>query len=209
MKTLIFDLDGTILDTLPDLRNALNFALTQYELPLVDEDFVRKAMGNGMRTLVKRCVPVGTPAPLLTEIYETFRVRYVAHFADETKPFPGIKEMLIKVKRDHFCVVVSNKDHILTKRLINRFFPHLFNVVQGSYRDKPKKPHPYLIKKVLKENNIKRGDCLYIGDSEIDKESALKAKVRYKLVNYGYRTKEELAKTCPEDTSINSALDLY
>lgn len=208
MKTLIFDLDGTILDTLPDLRNAVNFALKQYELPLVDLDFIRKAVGNGTQALIKKCVPFGTSSVLLKEIFETFRVYYATHLYEETKPIPGIKEMLIKNKQDYYYVVVSNKDHDLTKRLINRFFPYLFNAVQGSYLNQPKKPHPYLIEKVLKENDIKREDCLYIGDSEVDRETAINAKIKYILVNYGYRSQDELAITCPKDTSINSIAEL-
>lgn len=209
MKTIIFDLDGTILDTLPDLKTAVNFALAQYELPPVSLEYVRKAVGNGTQMLVRRCIPKGTPETLYNEIFETFRVYYAAHAFEETKPYPGIKEVLIRLKADHQLAVISNKDNDLAKRIITRFFPYLFDIVQGSYLDQPKKPHPYLIEKVLRENNIKREECLFIGDSEVDKETATNANIKFKLVNYGYRTKEELLNTCPKDTSIDSIPALF
>lgn len=104
--------------------------------------------------------------------------------------------------------VVSNKDHDLTTQLIKKEFNNLFDIVQGSYSDKPKKPNPYLINKILNENNINKEECLYVGDTNIDKESATNARLKYLLVNYGYRTKEELQKMCPEDTTVSSVFEL-
>ena len=144
--------------------------LWRNELPPVSLEYVRKAVGNGTRMLVRRCIPKGTPETLYNEIFETFRVYYAAHAFEETKPYPGIKEVLIRLKADHQLAVISNKDNDLAKRIITRFFPYLFDIVQGSYLDKPKKPHPYLIEKVLRENNIKREECLFIGDSEVAKK---------------------------------------
>ena len=208
MKTVIFDLDGTILDTLEDLKNAVNHALNFYNLPEKDREFVRKAIGNGTTVLIKRCTPEGLSEPERKLVFDTFKKYYLKHYADYTKPYPGIKEMLTKLKGIVRLVVVSNKDHDLTNKIITKEFPGLFDVIQGSYLDHPKKPDPYLINKIIKENKIKDG-CLYIGDTNVDKESAINAGLDYLLVNYGYRTKAELEKMCPEDTTISTIDELY
>ena len=208
MKTVIFDLDGTILDTLEDLKNAVNHALNFYNLPEKDREFVRKAIGNGTTVLIKRCTPEGLSESKRKLVFDTFKKYYLEHYADYTKPYPGIKEMLTKLKGIVRLVVVSNKDHDLTNKIITKEFPGLFDVIQGSYLDHPKKPDPYLINKIIKENKIKDG-CLYIGDTNVDKESAINAGLDYLLVNYGYRTKAELEKMCPEDTTISTIDELY
>lgn len=207
MKTVIFDLDGTILDTLKDLQNAVNHALIHYHLPQKDLEFVRKAIGNGTTILIKRCTP-----PDITnrdEVFNKFKSYYLEHYADFTHPYVGIKEMLLKLKDKVRLAVVSNKDHDLTQKIITKEFPGIFDIVQGSYLDHPKKPDPYLIDKIIKENNLSREEILYVGDTNVDKESALNAGLKYLLVNYGYRTKEELEKMCPMDTSISDVDTLY
>ena len=209
MKTLIFDLDGTILDTLQDLKNAVNHGLNFYNLPEKDLEFVRKAIGNGTTVLIKRCTPSSLNDDERLKVFNVFKTYYLEHYADYTKPYPGIKELLEKLHDKVRLAVVSNKDNDLTNKIIRKEFGNLFDIVQGSYLDHPKKPDPYLINKIIKENNINKEDCLYIGDTNIDKESATNAGLPYLLVNYGYRTKEELEKMCPEDTTISTVDELY
>lgn len=209
MKTLIFDLDGTILDTLQDLKNAVNHGLNFYNLPEKDLEFVRKAIGNGTTVLIKRCTPSSLNDDERLKVFNVFKTYYLEHYADYTKPYPGIKELLEKLHDKVRLAVVSNKDNDLTNKIIKKEFANLFDIVQGSYLDHPKKPDPYLINKIIKENNINKEDCLYIGDTNIDKESATNAGLPYLLVNYGYRTKEELEKMCPEDTTISTVDELY
>ena len=208
MKTIIFDLDGTILDTLEDLKNAVNYGLFSYDLPVMCTEFVRKAIGNGTQVLIKRCTPESLDDEKRKEVFNTFKSYYLEHYADCTKPYPGIKELLMALKGKCLLVVVSNKDNDLTQKLINKEFPELFDVIQGSYFDKPKKPDLYLINKIIKENNINKEDCLYIGDTNVDKESADNAGLKYRLVSYGYRTKEELKKICPNDIPFDSVNEL-
>ena len=211
MKYIIFDLDGTILDTLQDLTNAVNHGLKSFKLPLKDLDFVRLAIGNGTKVLIKRCTPCDISEEERSMVFNTFKDYYFKHFTDNTKPYPGIYEMLLKLKETNNVklAVLSNKDDDLTKQLIEKEFPRVFDIIQGSYIDKPRKPDPYLINKILKENNIDIKDCLYIGDTNVDKETANAGSLEYRLVNYGYRTKEELEKMCPNDTSISSVEELY
>ena len=209
MKTVIFDLDGTILDTLQDLKNAVNHGLNFYNLPEKDLDFVRKAIGNGTTILIQRCTPSSLKDEERLAVFNVFKSYYLEHYADCTKPYPGVKEMLEKLHDKVRLAVVSNKDNDLTNKIIRKEFGDLFDVVQGSYLNHPKKPDPYLINKIIKENNINKEECLYIGDTNVDKESATNAGLPYLLVNYGYRTKEELEKMCPKDTTISTVEELY
>ena len=209
MKTIIFDLDGTVLNTLIDLKNAVNHGLKTRNLPEKDLEFVRKAIGNGTQVLIKRCTPEYLTDEERTLVFDSFKKYYLEHYDDYTRPYEGIKEMLKSLKGKVKLALVSNKDDDLTQKLINKEFDGLFDIVQGSYFDQPKKPNPYLINKIVRENNLNKNDCLYVGDTNIDKESADNAELKYKLVNYGYRTKEELEKMCPNDTSISSVQELH
>ena len=209
MKTVVFDLDGTILDTLQDLKNAVNHGLNFYNLPEKDLEFVRKAIGNGTTVLIQRCTPSSISESERNAVFNEFKSYYLAHYADYTKPYPGIKEMLERLYGQVRLAVVSNKDNDLTSKIIRKEFGNLFDIIQGSYLNHPKKPDPYLINKIIKENNINKEDCLYVGDTNVDKESATNVGLPYLLVNYGYRTKEELEKTCPEDTTISTVNELY
>jgi phosphoglycolate phosphatase len=209
MKTIIFDLDGTILNTLVDLKNAVNHGLKTRNLPEKGLEFVRTAIGNGTQVLIKRCCPEDISEEERAIVFTNFKNYYLEHYDDFTRPYPGIVEMLKKLKEQVHLGVVSNKDHDLVIKIINKEFTGLFDIIQGSYFDKPKKPNPYLIDKIIKENNLDKTDCLYVGDTNIDKESATNAGLEYLLVNYGYRTKEELEKMCPNDTSISSVDELY
>ena len=209
MKTVIFDLDGTILDTLQDLKNAVNHGLNFYNLPEKDLEFVRKAIGNGTTVLIQRCTPSSISESERNAVFNEFKSYYLTHYADYTKPYPGIKEMLERLYGQVRLAVVSNKDNDLTNKIIRKEFGNLFDIIQGSYLDYPKKPDPYLINKIIKENNINKEDCIYVGDTNVDKESATNVGLPYLLVNYGYRTKEELEKMCPEDTTISTVNELY
>ena len=209
MKTVVFDLDGTILDTLQDLKNAVNHGLNFYNLPEKDLEFVRKAIGNGTTVLIQRCTPSSLNDNERLAVFNEFKAYYLAHYADYTKPYPGIKELLEKLHNKVRLAVVSNKDNDLTNKIIKKEFGNLFDIIQGSYLDHPKKPDPYLINKIIKENNINKEECLYVGDTNVDKESATNAGLPYLLVNYGYRTRKELEKMCPEDTTISTIDELY
>jgi len=209
MKTVIFDLDGTILDTLKDLAEAVNYALRLFSLPEKDLEFVRKAIGNGTQVLIKRCTPDSVSSEKREKVFVEFKNYYLEHYDVYTKPYVGIKKLLIDFHDKCQFGVVSNKDNDLVHRIINKEFPNLFSIIQGSYFDKPKKPDPYLINKVIKENNINKKDVLYVGDTDIDEQSALNAGIDYRLVNYGYRNKDELKKTCQETKSFSNVEELY
>lgn len=208
MKAIIFDLDGTILDTLEDLKNAVNHALFSLNFPLKDLEFVRKAIGNGTQVLIRRCVPSNTNENDYQKAFKIFKEYYFNHYTDNTKPYHGILNLIKGLKGKCFLAVVSNKDHDLTTNLIRKEFGDLFDIVQGSYFDKPKKPNPFLIEKVIDQLGVNKNDCLYVGDTNIDKESATNAGLKYCLVSYGYRNIDELEKMCPNDTPLATVDDL-
>lgn len=208
MKTVFFDLDGTILDTLEDLKNAVNHALNFYNYPLKDLEFVRKAIGNGTQVLIKRCTPSGISESRYVKVFNCFKNYYLNHYSDCTHEYVGVKELLKALKGKCNLVVVSNKDNDLTQKLIHKEFPGLFDVIQGSYMDRPKKPDPYLINSIIESCKLNKNECLYIGDTDVDKQSAINAGLDYRLVSYGYRIPEELEKMCPNDTPFASVNEL-
>ena len=192
-KLLIFDLDGTLVDTLLDLSNSVNFALKKFHFPIKEVEEVRKAIGNGTIKLIERCAPIGTEDNILKKLHSEFKKHYQNNIANNTIPYKNVSSVLFYLKsKGYKLAVVSNKDHDLTIKIINDLFPKLFDVVQGSYHDHPKKPDPFLIEKVIKEMGVNKNALTYIGDTNVDEESALNASLDYIIVSYGYRTKEEL-----------------
>ena len=192
-KLLIFDLDGTLLNTLADLTNSVNFSMEKYHLEKKSQEYVRKAIGNGVFILIARCIPNGVDNPKHKEILDCFRNHYFSHYLDNTVPYDGMVDTLNKIKEAGYkLAVVSNKIDRVTKDLINHFFPGIFLVAQGDISSLNKKPHPDMVNHVLGELKIDRKDACYIGDTNVDYETATNAKMDVLLVTYGYRTKEEM-----------------
>ena len=169
---------------------------------------MRKAIGNGTQVLIRRCTPDDIDETRYTDVFNCFKNHYLNHYSDCTHAYAGIIELLKAIKGKCNLVVVSNKDNDLTQKLINKEFPELFDIIQGSYLDKPKKPDPFLINSIIKTHHLNKKECLYIGDTDVDKQSAVNAGLDYRLVSYGYRTKEELEKMCPNDTPFSSVNEL-
>ena len=198
-KLIIFDLDGTLLDTLVDLKNAVNVALLHYNFPQKDIEHVRKSIGNGVNKLIARCLPDAEDNPLYLDVLNYFKTEYSKHSLDNTKPYDGIKEILINLhKQGYKLAVCTNKVDEIAKTIIDRFFPNIFDYVQGDVPFLKKKPNKEMIEYVLKHFNFSKKDALYIGDTNVDEETAKNADVDYILVDYGYRTIDELKEQCPK-----------
>lgn len=192
-KLLIFDLDGTLLDTLDDLTNAVNYALESFDYPKKDREYVRKAIGNGVAVLIARCIENGNDNPHYEEILSTFRKHYFKHYLDNTFPYKNMRHTLTDLKNYGYrLAVVSNKIHELTEGLINHHFPDIFEMIQGDTKSLAKKPNPDMVNYVLEKLDVRKEDACYIGDTNVDYETAKNSNIDVLLVTYGYRTKEEM-----------------
>ena len=193
--TYIFDLDGTLLDTLEDLAASTNHALKQHGMPVRSLDEVRRFVGNGVRKLIERAVPEGTDGMVAEQVLDTFRKHYLHHGLDNTKPYPGIMELLATLKdRGKNVAVVSNKFDAATKSLCSHFFSGLVDVAIGESENVRKKPAPDTVEEAIRTLGVKREGCVYIGDSEVDVETAHNSHIPCISVLWGFRSRDFLEK---------------
>lgn len=192
-KMLIFDMDGTILYTLEDLMNSTNYALLEYGYPIRTLDEVRQFVGNGIHKLVERAVPEGTPKDRIEDVFETLEKHYKIHCMDTTKPYNGIIDLLKKLREKGFqTAVVSNKVDFAVQDLVDDFFRGLFDIAIGEREGVRKKPAPDSVYEVMKAFHLAKEDVVYIGDSDVDFETAKNAGVDYILVEWGFRDRSFL-----------------
>lgn len=199
-RYVVFDMDGTILDTLTDVTNSLNWALQKHGLPMRTQDEVRHMVGNGVQHLVESAVPKGTPNDVVAAALADNKDHYAAHCNDTTKPYPGIMDLLHHLKdADVKLAVVSNKPDNAVQDLVRDVFEGIFDVALGQTDSIPRKPHPEMVHLALErltgdvsayETAIEK--AVYIGDSEVDIQTAMNAHLPVLLVLWGFRTKEEL-----------------
>lgn len=192
-RLAIFDLDGTLLDTLQDLANSLNYALKNADFPQRSIDEVRRFVGNGIRKLIERGVPAGTSEKETERVLADFMEHYKAHCSDSTRPYDGIDELLAALKeRGYLTAVVSNKADAAVKILCEKYFPKKFDSVVGERQSVRKKPAPDTVNSVLAQLGIDRADAVYIGDSEVDVETAKNAGMDCISADWGFRSRAEL-----------------
>lgn len=207
-NTYIFDLDGTLLDTLGDLAASTNFALEQTGMPQRTIDEVRQFVGNGVRNLMRRAVPQGEDNPLFMKAFIIFQQHYLQHGLDTTKPYPGIMQLLDTLKANGKKVaVVSNKFQTATAQLCSHFFGPLVDVAIGERPDVRRKPAPDTVLTALAELNAETGGAVYIGDSDVDIETARNCGLPCVSVLWGFRDREFLIQN-GADTLIDSPADL-
>lgn len=196
MKHCIFDLDGTLLDTLTDLHAAVNHALRTNSMPERSLDEVRMMVGNGVRKLMLRAVPDGDANPLFEKAFADFRSYYSQHSLDTTKPYDGIMQLLAELKgRGVRMSVVSNKMDSATKPLVKSFFGEFIDVAIGECESEgiKRKPAPDMVFKAIREMGVKAEDCVYIGDSDVDLQTAENAGLPCISVLWGFRDKNFLS----------------
>ena len=200
----IFDLDGTLLDTLADLRQGLNYALaTQGFAPRTLPE-VRAFVGNGIRNLIMRAVPAGTDEAQIDAVFQAFNPYYAVHCADFTTPYPGILELLRRLRADGVVsAVVSNKPDYAVKTLSEQYFPGLLAASAGAKEDVRKKPCPDSVFEVVRQLGAEALRAVYIGDSEVDIETAKNAGMPCISVSWGFRDRsvlEQAGAACICDT---------
>ena len=192
-KTYIFDLDGTLLDTLNDLHASCNYALRTHGMPERSLEEVRQFVGNGVKKLMERAIPNGLDNPLFEETLQTFRQHYLLHNLDTTLPYPGIMEMLQQLKaQGKRIAVVSNKFYAATQDLCKHFFGDTIQVAIGEREDIKKKPAPDTVLEALRQLQVTRQDAVYVGDSEVDVETARNSGIPCISVLWGFRSKSFL-----------------
>lgn len=205
---VIFDMDGTILNTLEDLAAGLNHALERNGLPRRTREEVRRFVGNGIRKLVERGVPAGTAVSVVDKVQASFTEYYRVHCADTTRPYDGIPE-LIRTLRQKGCriAVVSNKPDYGVQELCKKYFNGLFDFAVGEREGIRKKPAPDSVNEVLKKVACPPEKAVYVGDSEVDVETARSAGVACVCVDWGYRDRAFLA-ACGAKRVVSDAKEL-
>ena len=194
-KVFIFDLDGTLLDTLGDLAASVNYALRTHGMPEHSIDDVRRFVGNGVRKLMERAVPDGVSNPDFEAAFSTFRQHYMAHSLDTTKPYDGIPEALEALKAEGCrLAVVSNKMMAATQALCRHFFPDTIEVAIGEDEAHGirKKPSPDTVYAALRSLGVGKDEAVYIGDSDVDIETAANAGLPCVSVLWGFRDRDFL-----------------
>lgn len=194
-KLAIFDMDGTILDTLEDLKNSMNYTLEQFNCPKRTLDEVRLFVGNGIRNLIIRAAPPATDENTIDKMFAVFNEHYAVHCNDNTRPYDGIADLLKQLRINGIkTAVVSNKADYAVQTLVEKFFSGLFDYAVGEKAGVRKKPCPDSVNEVLKTLNIDRKDAVYIGDSEVDIATAENAKMDCISVDWGFRDRDVLIK---------------
>ena len=192
-KYVIFDLDGTLLNTLDDLHAAVNHALREMGFPERTVDEVRRFIGNGVVKLMERATPDGTDAITNAESLDIFREYYLEHMSDTTAPYEGITGMLGKLKEKGIkTAVVSNKLHSAVVGLCEETFPGLIDVALGVNTEEERKPAPVNVFRAIEQLNGEKCYTIYIGDSEVDVQTAKNADLPCIGVTWGFRDEDEL-----------------
>ncbi len=208
IKLILFDLDGTLIDSLEDLAEAVNHALELRGLPLHTVTEYRRMVGHGVRNLVKQALDASichterseritdrASDALIDSALSDFKAYYQAHIDVHTRPYPGIPELLADLQAHGIqLAVVSNKFQEGTEYLINRFFPAIrFVAILGNKPGAPLKPDPEIVQEVLRRSGVSKEDALLVGDSPTDMKTAANGGIESIAVTWGYRTAEDLA----------------
>ena len=197
----IFDLDGTLLNTIKDISNAVNHALESCGYPHRTAQECLQFVGDGASKLLERSLPIGKQTPdRITSLRPFFKNYYNAHFADFTTPYPGIEQTLCALtKRGCQLAVASNKYHAVTQKIIAHFFPNIsFAAVLGQREGFPTKPNPAIVEEILRKTGVPKQRCLYVGDSDVDMQTARNAGVRACGVTWGFRSRDTLEIFAPD-----------
>lgn len=193
IDTVIFDLDGTLLNTLTDLTNSVNYALEQYHLPTHSEEAVRQMVGNGIYVLFEKAIPNGRNFSEYDACVKTFQTHYELHKKDFTRPFPGIMELLKKLSAQGYkLAIVSNKFDLAVKGLCQDFFAPYIRIAIGESEEIARKPAPDTVFQAMKELGSALENCIYVGDSDVDIKTAKNSGISCISVTWGFRDREFL-----------------
>ena len=198
-NSVVFDLDGTLLDTLGDLRDSVNFALKKNNLPERTTEEIRSFVGNGIRLLIELSVPQNTPLEITDKCFQDFKEHYKNHSAILTKPYDDIIDLMKTLKSKGIKIaVVSNKADFAVKTLMEDYFSGLYDCAYGERAGVPRKPEPDGVLDAIREMGSEIENTVYIGDSEVDVITSKNAKLPCIAVTWGFRDREVLENLNPE-----------
>lgn len=194
-KAVLFDMDGTVMNTLEDLCDSVNFSLRHFALPEITLEQTRCFVGNGARRLIEQAVPPGTEKDRIEEILKYYVNYYQAHCLIKTAPYAGVTDLMKKLKKAGIRqVIVSNKPDAATKEIAERFFNGLTEFAIGEREGLRRKPWPDMVDAAVEQLGLKKEECVFVGDSEVDIATAKNAKVDCISVLWGFRDRDALYK---------------
>lgn len=192
-QLVVFDLDGTLLNTLDDLAGSVNYALHTHGFPQHTLEEVRSYIGHGISSLIRNALPAGTDDASHARVLETFKPHYNAHQNDLTAPYPGVCELLESLQQAGIATaVLSNKSHRNVQELCGAHFGKWISLAAGEQEGIPRKPAPDGLLRVMKEMNVSAENTLYVGDGDSDVVTAANAGVDCAAVTWGFRSEEQL-----------------
>lgn len=192
-KAVLFDMDGTVLDTLGDLAAAVNHTLREFSMPERSIAEVAAALSNGAAYLIAHTVPAGTPKELTDKVLAAYAPYYDAHCDILTGPYDGIVPLMEKLRdRGVKLAVISNKQDTAVKPLAEKYFPGLLEIAVGESAEVRRKPNPDAVLAALRHIGVEREDAIYVGDTEVDLQTARNAGMECASVDWGFRTREQL-----------------
>ena len=206
-KLVIFDLDGTLLNTIADLANSTNYALKVLGYPIHEPDKYNFMVGNGINKLFERALPDGEKTEEnVLRVRQEFVPYYDQHNADKSRPYPGVTELLETLQTAGMqLAVASNKYQAATEKLIAHYFPKIkFTAVFGQRESIPVKPDPIIVKEILQIAKVQEEETLYVGDSGVDMQTAINAGVTSCGVTWGFRPRTELESFHPDHIVDNA-----
>ena len=197
-KAVIFDLDGTLLNTLEDLTDAVNHVMRQFNYPEHTIEEIRSFVGNGIKLLIERSLPDGKDNPEFDKIFSEFKLYYTSHCQIKTRPYDRIMELIAALKEQGYkLAIVSNKNQSAVTELNNIYFSDYISTAIGEKEGVRKKPAPDTVIKALSELGISSDDAVYVGDSDVDRETAENSNMDCISVTWGFRDRKLLESLNP------------
>ncbi|MBQ6594690.1 MAG: HAD family hydrolase [Clostridia bacterium] len=192
-EAIFFDLDGTVVDSIADIADALNHTMRFFGMPERSCEEIRPLLGYGVDTFMRRILPDGMPEEQRTAFQAVYRPYYAAHSGDRSRPFPGILPMLEQLRARGLCLaILSNKPDAALQPLAERFFSGLVQLSAGEREGIRRKPCPDMLEAAARDLHVDLRRCLYVGDSEVDIDTANNARMDCVCVSWGFRTRREL-----------------
>ncbi len=206
--TVLFDLDGTLIDSLGDMTDSVNYVMEKFSYPTHTEDEVRSYIGDGIRRLIERALPAGTAQDIVEKALKEYRSYYNGHCMVRTRPYEGIQELLAQLKAEGIrTAVVSNKNDEAASQICAHYFPGTVDVVIGQRDGVPKKPDPAMVRAALEQLGTGDGRAVYVGDSEVDILTAQNSRMDCITCLWGFRDPEFLVKNGAKAV-VSSAAEL-